>query len=204
VGTSTSAREFAGKLDRLAKAVNDPAVPLEATALAGKRIFEAQAARAGVLGRKVAGKRKAIGARYDMAKASRQAGSAVAVITYTGPAHLVNNPTRPHVIVARRLGATRRSRSRAARERDVTLAFGGSAAGLFGSVLAATRTTRSGAERSNGARALTIGGSLRAYARHPGTRGKDFYSGAKTVAERTLPQVYAQKQLTEPLRSLFG
>ena len=86
----------------------------------------------------------------------------------------------------------------------MTLAFGGSAAGMFGALLGATRTTRSGAVRSQGAAALTIGGDLRAYARHPGTRGKGFFQKARVASESKLPEVYGRKQLTEPLRRTFG
>lgn len=206
MGTSRSGAELAGKLDRFARDLRDVTVPLEATALEGKRIFERAAAGAGVLGSSIAGKRKAVGARYDLNNRKMKGiGEGQAVVTYTGPAHLVNNPTRPHVIAARRLGLSRRrSTSRAARERDITLAFGGSAVGMFGALLAATRTTRSGAIRSQGAAALTIGGDLRAYARHPGTRGKGFFQNARGNAEARLPEVYGRKQLTEPLRRTFG
>jgi hypothetical protein len=204
MGTSRTGAELAGKIDKLAKDLKDVRVPLEATALRGKQIFQASAASSGALGNTITGKRKAIGVKYDIAKASKAAGTATAIITYTGPAHLINNPTRPHVIAARRLGLSRRrSTSRAARERDVTLAFGGSAAGMFGALKAATRTTRSGAVRSQGAQALTIGTSLRAYARHPGTHGKGFFQRARTVAEATLPTVYARAQITEPLKRIF-
>lgn len=205
MGTSSTPAQLAAKLDRFSKDLRDVTVPLEATALEGKRIFERSAASVGALGATIAGKRKAIGARYDLNKASKQAGRAVAVITYTGPAHLLNNPTRAHIIAARRLGLSRRrSTSRAARERDVTLAFGGSAAGMFGALRSATRTTRSGALRSQGKAALTIGSDLRAYARHPGTHGKGFFQRARAMSESRLPAVYGRKQLTEPLRRSFG
>jgi hypothetical protein len=195
---------MSAKLDKLAKELRDVRGPLEATALRGKKIFEASAAGAGVLGHSIAGKRKAVGVRYDINRASKAAGQATAVITYTGPAHLVNNPTSPHVIAAKRLGLSRRrSTSRAARQRDATLAFGGSARGLFGSLAAASRTTRSGAVRSGGAAALTIGPDLRAFVRHPGTRGKGFFQRARQVSEVTLPQVYGRAQLTDPLRRIF-
>lgn len=206
MGTSTSAAQLAGKIDRLARDLNNPSVPLAQTALAGKRIFESAAASAGVLGSVMEGKRRPVGARFDMAKASRRAGTAVAVITYTGPAHLTNNPTSRHVIVARRLGMSRRSaRGRRTQARlGASVAFGGGAQGLFGSLLAATRTTRSGAVRSQGAQALTIGSNLRPYAFHPGTAGKGYFAKAKAVAERKLPDEYGRAQLTAPLRKTFG
>lgn len=99
MGTSSTARELAGKLEGLARDMADTRTPLGATALHVKRLFETSASSAGVLGKKVAGKRKSIGARYDL---TGQGQTASAVVTYTGPAHLVNNPTRPHRIEPRR------------------------------------------------------------------------------------------------------
>lgn len=202
MGVSTSGAQLAGKIDRFARDLSNPAVPLAATAMVGKRVFETSAAASGVLGSTMAGKRRAIGVRYDIGRASRKAGSAVAVITYTGPAHLVNNPTAPHFIGARRLGSRRRLRGMSGRV-GATAAFGGSNRGAFGGLLAAQRVTRSGAVRSGGKQALTIGSDLRAYAFHPGTSGKGFYQRARGVAVKTLPQVYARKGLTEPLRKAF-
>lgn len=200
MGTSTSAAQLAGKLDRYARDMADTRVPLDATALHVKRLFEGSAASAGVLGRTPAGKRKKIGARYDHVRDAPGRGQVV--VAYTGPAHLLNNPTRPHFIGARRLGSRRRL-SRISGRVGATAAFGGSNAGAFGSLLGATRTTRSGAVRSTGAAALTIGANLRAYAFHPGTRGKGFFQRARTAAEATAPRVYARKGLTEPLRRNF-
>ena len=204
MGVSSSPRELAAKLDRFGKDLNNVRVPLEATALHVKRLFEASAASAGALGKSPAGKRKMIGARYDFKnrRGGATLGEGQVIVTYTGPAHLLNNPTRPHFIGARRLGSRRRLSGMSARV-GATAAFGGSNVGAFGGLLAAQRTTRSGAVRSNGARALTINGDLRAYAFHPGTKGKGFFQRARAAAERTAPRVYAQKQLTEPLKRNF-
>jgi len=108
MGTSTTGSQVAAKFERFAKDLNDPKVALNATGLAGKRIFEASAAGAGALGVRVKSKRKLVGARYDLSKDSRSV-----VVTYTGPAHLVNNPTKPHRIEPRRPRG-RRSRRRGA------------------------------------------------------------------------------------------
>jgi len=97
MGVSTSVAELSGKLERLAREMNDPTAALNVTALQAKEIFIASAAS--VIGRKVAGKRKAIGARYDIGK--RGAGVGQAIVMYTGPAHLVNNPTQDHMIFPR-------------------------------------------------------------------------------------------------------
>jgi len=161
MGVSSSPREFANKLDKLGRELNDVRVPLGATALHVKQLFEASAAAAGVLGTSPAGKRKAVGVRYDL----KGSGPTMqAVVGYTGPAHLMNNPTRPHRIEPRRGRGSRRRR---------------------------------------GSTALVINGSVRAWANHPGTRGKGFYQKAAAVAARTAPRIYAQKQLTEPLRRVF-
>jgi hypothetical protein len=163
MGVSSSPAELARKLNGFAKDMSNVQIPLEATALHVKRLFETSAASSGALGATMSGKRKTIGARYDV-KGSGQTASAV--VFYTGPAHLLNNPTSPHRIEPRR---ARGSRSR----------------------------------RRGGASVLVINGSVRAYANHPGTRGKGFFQQAKTVAQATAPRVYAQKGLTEPLRRNF-
>jgi hypothetical protein len=163
MGVSSSPREFAAKLDKFGRDLNNVRVPLNATALHVKRVMETSAATSGALGSKPKGKRKVVGVRYDL---KGDGPTMQAVVGYTGPAHLVNNPTRPHRI------EPRRPRGRATRRR-------------------------------RGSTALVINGAVRAYANHPGTRGKGFFQKAAAVAARTAPRVYAQKQLTEPLRRNF-
>jgi len=147
MGTSHSGAQLAAKLDKLGRDLRDVKRPLNATALEGKRIFQAAAAGAGAS--------RLARARYDIRGNQ-------AVIRYAGAkAHLVNNPTKAHRIEPR----TRRGR--------------------------------------RGRRALTIGSEVRAYANHPGTRGKQFFQRARAVCEITLPRVYGREQLTEPLRRTF-
>ena len=105
MGTSTSTSQLVGKLDKFARALGDTRPGLTAAAAAGKATF--LAAGAGAVGVKPAGKRKAIGARYDLRGSGFKAS---ATVTYTGPAHLLNNPTKPHVITARRARARRSKR----------------------------------------------------------------------------------------------
>jgi len=203
MGTSTTVNQFTGKLERLAKEMNDPTGALNVVGLQAKNIFLASAASAGAAGKTVSGKRKPIGARYDLkGKRTKGLGQGQMIVTYTGPAHLLNNPTSRHFIGARRLGSRRRLAGRAARV-GATAAFGGSNRGAFGALLAAERTTRSGAVRSNGKAALTIGANLRAYAFHPGTKGKHFFEAAREIVERTAPATFGRAQLTEPLRRIF-
>jgi len=66
--------------------------------------------------------------------------------------------------------------------------------------------SRPGARRrrgSRGARALTINGDVRAWAHHPGTKGKHFYEKARTVCQVELPKVYGKAQITVPLQRTF-
>lgn len=104
MGTSTGWRQLSNKLERLGTAMGDNKAAGNTTGMAGKAIFLRHAAQAGVLGKKIAGKRKAIDAGYDLT----DNGHGVLVF-YKGPAHLVNNPTKAHRIEPRR---PRGSRSR--------------------------------------------------------------------------------------------
>lgn len=110
MGVSTSPAQLAGKLDRFARDLNDTRIPLTAAALAAKNVFLATGA--GTVGRKPQGKRKLIGVRFDI---KGQGPTATAVVFYTGPAHLLLNPTRPHRIEPRRpRGSRTRRRGRQA------------------------------------------------------------------------------------------
>jgi hypothetical protein len=58
--------------------------------------------------------------------------------------------------------------------------------------------------RRRGRRAITIGSDVRAWANHPGTRGKDPGARkAKAAAAKVAPRAYAKTGLTEPLRRIF-
>ena len=154
--------------------------------MAGKVTFQASAG--GVIGSKMAGKRKPIGARYDL---KGRGMSGVVVVTYTGPAHLVNNPTRPHMITAKGLRGSRRSRGSRATGAALVGTFGMSGAGAFGGF------------GGKGAKALTVGPNLRAYARHPGTSGKGFAQRAKAAEATASPEVYTRAGITAPLKGVF-
>jgi hypothetical protein len=105
VGTSTSWAQVGRKLEALGDGLGDNKPALHKTGMAGKVSFARHASHAGVLGKRVAGKRKAITVAYDLLDGH---GNGV-MILYRGPAHLVNNPTKPHRIEPRR---PRGSRSR--------------------------------------------------------------------------------------------
>jgi len=191
MGTSRTAAQFGKKLDALQREFKDQKAAAGRVGMAGKGIF--QTAGAGAVGRKPAGKRKVIGARFDIIKSNT--GATIVVISYTGAAHLINNPTKAHFIGAKRLGNRTAHRRRSAGVGAVA-AFGGSNRGAFGSL----RNLKAG----RGAQALTIGPNLRPFAFHPGTKGKDFYRRARSQAVDKLPAVYGKAALTEPLRKVFG
>lgn len=194
MGQSSSVADFVGKIDRVTKAVADPRKPLQACGLAGKTVFLAAAGtHVGVV---PVGKRKPIGARYDLVKG----GTAAVQVSYTGPAHLVNNPTAPHFITARRQASRTRARGLVSGVGAVT-AFGGTAKGMFGK-LGKQSLSRGGARRG-GARSLTIGSNHRAYAFHPGTQGKGFAQKAKATVAKTSPSIYLRAGITGPLKEMF-
>lgn len=126
----------------------------------------------------------AVGVRY------KYLGKDKVVVRWYGPAHLVDRPTEAHWIVAARLGerSSRASRQSAASAAGSLRAFGGTGRGRFGGLAALSRTTRSGRTvTARGKQALTIRGDLRAYAAHPGTKGKGFFRRGKQRAEQEIP-----------------
>lgn len=206
MGTSTSGAELAAKFGRLAKDMADVGVPLNRTGLHVKRVMERSAAAAGVLGRKPSGKRKPVGVRYNLR--ARADGQGTMVVSYTGAAHLFNNPTGRHFIGPSGFGSVAALQQISQGVGAVT-AFGGTARGMFSAGSGRRfQVTRSGSlvrrRARGGARALTIGGDLRAWAFHPGTPGKRFFQHAKARATATAPAVYARSGLTEPLRRAFA
>jgi hypothetical protein len=117
MGVSTSAGQLAGKLEHLAIEIGNPTPAINVTALQAKQVFLATAASHKALGN-VAGRRKAIGARYNLGRKGKA--NAWAVVLYTGPAHLLNNPTKAHEILPRRRPGvrTRRKGAKALRFAD--------------------------------------------------------------------------------------
>jgi hypothetical protein len=114
-----------------------------------------------------------LGVRYDI----KGTNNPTALIRATGPWQIIENRTSAHIIVAKRLGRGQGRTSRARLAGSVS-AFGGSSRGVFGSLIASTRTNRSGAVLTR-AGSAALGGKLaaaagrpRPYAFHPGTTGK--------------------------------
>lgn len=163
MGTSSSPAELIGKLSKAAADISDTRGPLTVTAIAVKADFTSSLRDAGVQGTtKVS---RAVKARYDIS-------GDTALVRYTGPAHLLNNPTRPHSIVSRKNRGTRKGRG--------------------------SRTSGAGAQG-----AVTVNGSPKAFANHPGTKGLRFYERARNRAAQTAPRVYRTEGLVQPLRRIF-
>ena len=102
MGTSRSPEQMARKLAYAASAIGDNKVAVERTAFAVKGIFLDSLRSTGVSGSTPISRK--VKARYDV-KGTR---NPTALIRYTGPAHLLNNPTKRHSIVSRK---NRRSRA---------------------------------------------------------------------------------------------
>lgn len=124
MGVSRSPQEFARKIHELADATEkDQRKILTEGAQATKAIMLATATSKGVSpGGKIAGKRWTV--RYDLNPGSTPA----ALVRFTGPFHLVENPTRPHEITPRSSRPqTRRGRSSRARALRIGDGFAASA-----------------------------------------------------------------------------
>lgn len=122
MGTSTSFEGFGNKLERLAGDLKDSRRPMTIIAIDAKRIMQGTAV--GVIGHKVAGKRRAISVGYTI---RGQGVRATAIVGYRGPAHLVNNATSAHTIYPRRRAGVR-TRRRGASVLKITHGDGGFAA----------------------------------------------------------------------------
>lgn len=174
MGTSRTAAELAATLRdlgtatqrRMGEVVNEGG-------LATKTIMLSAASARGVSpGSKIAGKKWNV--RYDV----RPGLNPTALVRFTGPFHLVNNPTGPHHIAAKRLGRSSTRRGRQGRaERGGRGVFGG-----FGDRI--------------GAKSLRFGGSNFAYVNHPGTPGKQIFQAGRAIAVQRVPRVMAARQVS--------
>lgn len=187
---SSSAAEVADKFGRLALSIQrGKRTTVTDAALVVKDEFVAGMKRAGVTPgvSKIAGGKA--NARFDI----KGAGNPTALVKYRGAFHLVENDTKRHFIGARKLG-TRRGLAGRAREVGVNAAFGGSNRGAFGSLR----------QVKNGKRALTVGGNLRAYAFHPGTRGKNTWPETKRRSADAAVKTLKSGMRTNMIKAGFG
>lgn len=183
MGRSSSVPQFLGKLDAVTREIGSNRSAVQATAVAAKGIFIAEAAKKGVgrgVGKTVVSKR--VSASYDLKGGERDA---KAVIRYTGPAHLVNNPTKAHVIRPRKFVGTRSGGAKAGKAAALMSAFGLDAhsAGRGGIVIPAV--------------------GVRRFARHPGTKGLRFAQKAATKCKQECPKVYQREGIAAPVRKAF-
>lgn len=151
-----------------------------------KAIYLAGAQRAGLTpGKRMnVGKRGARwGVRYELL--SSRGGNESAIVRYTGPVHLVNNDTRAHPILA---AAGRNARREEARQ--------------VISALTGTRVRRS--RRTGGPKALALPTGPVASVKHPGTRGKDFFTPADDFARREVTRITGGVHREYLTRAGFG
>lgn len=192
--TSRSAGELAGKFVKAASTI--PRANAEATgeaALLGKTIFIEAAVAAGLRegGRLPSSRGSKWTARYDV----KGQVHATALLRYVGPVHWAFWGTSRHMIVARRLTTRTGARLRA-RRLGAMAAFGGSNRGAFG----AMRDVRGGKQ------ALSFAGSggPKAYAFHPGMRGRNTWPVAKKKVAAVTPGAYKRAHRSALISAGFG
>lgn len=104
MGTSTSPAAFVEKIDAATRAIASNRPAIQATALHAKMLFIGSAAASGVgrgAGRSPVSKK--VSAKYDLRGGEQDAS---ALVRYTGPAHLLNDRTKAHVIRRRKSART--------------------------------------------------------------------------------------------------
>lgn len=173
------------------------------------------AARHGVkAGGKIARRKWNVG--YDVKGGT----GATTLVEYRGPIHLVFMPTKQHLIGAKLLGTRNSLRSKTQRL-GVGAAFSDRSAsggfkanrGVLGAKKIKVNYNQYGSVRQqamkgtlrtrSGAQALTIGGNLRAYAFHPGTRGEvTAWPESKAAALRIAPEGYGRAVKKELAKSI--
>ena len=169
MGTSRSATEFAGKITKMATVTQRTQKELvQQGSLTGKTIILAEAAAKGVTpSSRIAGGKW--GVRYDV----KGFNNPTSLLRITGPFHLVENDTSPHLIYRRASRARGRGARRINRERSLAQTFGGTGAYSGGS--------------------LKFGDTYRKVVSHPGTKGKGIFKAARKKIDRAVPIVMSQR-----------
>jgi hypothetical protein len=132
-------------------------------------------------------------------------GNATAVLRPrpAGPWRVLEDGARPHLIVP---GLTRRQ-AKALTLFSVMAGQGGSLDGYDIGALASSargnRNNRGGRRRRKNIKPLLINGSFRAYAKHPGTKGKRTWSRGLDRGDKGAPLAYARTQV-DGLVKVFG
>lgn len=176
---ATSAFDLARKLDKAANTV--PTAMREATnaaALNVKGEWIGIAAGAGLqVGQKLRGVGKS-GASWNVRYSIAGQQNITALVRFVGPVHLVNNPTKPHMILPKGAARSRKARGRLGTGIQLTKTMTGQ------------DSLRRGALAGGGRMAVSTPDGPRAYAHSPGTKGKDFWPGCLAAAKVTAPKSY--------------
>lgn len=156
----TSSKAALDRLERLGPSLQRAQLPaLDDATDAARRAFLAAPGAP----HKVAGKATTVRTRKLSASAMST--------RWTGPAHLVDRPTKPHTIGPKGFVGTRGTGRKAQRGAALMSAFGLNA-------------------RSNSGAVKLTDGSLRAVVHHPGTRGKNFFARGKQRAVPLAAKAY--------------
>jgi hypothetical protein len=113
-----------------------------------------------------------------------------AIIKWGQAARLVNDPTRPHFIRPRGSGAARDQYRRAAKG-SLSKSVKGMALVAFLGVVSGNQQTGLGAGIGHAINIRGVG--PRAYAHHPGTKGKPFVTRSKERAHPVITQAYRRE-----------
>lgn len=177
MGTSRSGRELGRKLDRLADDFED--LPLAAVK-DGSQVVKTSVTRLAPARLRNAGRRGSkLGVRYNV---GTYGGEAKSLVYATGQWQLIERDTKPHRIPGLKGQKTRQNRSiRATKGRMFGPAFGG--------------------EKTN-AKPIVFGGNVRAYAFHPGTKGKKPWARGVAMALPKVRKVLPTKGATV-MRRIF-
>lgn len=208
MGTSTSVAEFTLKLKRLPDALTGPQqlkvaklgrdVTIHTLDQELRRIAPTRRLRGvGLRGAPVSVRSQQVNVGGD--KRSEF------VISAKGEWQFIENNTTAHFVVAKLIGKSRRRRNAAAQNAaDFRTGSGGDIArGWLGAIQAREYTNRKGvAKTRRGAKALVIGGALRAYARHPGTHGQHPWRKGRQRAEKLAPKTMAAATVAEITKAL--
>lgn len=135
---------------------------------AASDVMYAEAARS-IGGTKLAGRKWGTFTRKATSNLNPQA-----MVAYRGPVHWFESGTKPHTIISKKYGSTRRRRSE--------LAPG---LGMF-----------KGRKRG----ALRFGGRFSSYSRHPGMRARPFFNRAVRGAVPVTTRVVKRSLVDEPLK----
>lgn len=224
---SRSAGELAAKFQKYAAVIPDTnAKAVGQSAQFAKEMMVRGAVAAGL--RQGGALPKAGGARWGVRYDIRGAKNPTALVRYVGPVHWAFGGTEPHFMMASRYGNSRagrrnvyangrttkqygRSKRLSSLEAEVgaNVAFGGSNRGRFAALAAkqanadAKRAGRGGRVRAR-KQALRTPQGLRAYAFHPGARGRNTWPTTKRLIEERSPVVFVHAHRSALIRAGFG